>query len=399
MGNVPVTDPVSLETARVRLPSAEPAQAAEWRPTAGPSGPQLSVIVPTFNERSNVEALIAVVRAALADVPFELIFVDDNSPDGTAELLKSIAQQDPAVRCIHRIGRRGLSSAVTEGILSSSAPFVAVIDADLQHDETRLPLMLELLLRGDAEVVVGSRYVAGGGIGAWSARRAWMSRLATRLARLVMGADISDPMSGFFMTRRTLFNAAAPNLSLEGYKILLDYLASSPTKLATAEVPYEFRQRLSGESKIDSMVLWEYGMLLVDKLFGGVIPPRFLMFCFVGGTGVLVHLGVLAALHEGFSLNFEAAQTAALIVAMTTNFLLNNWLTYRDKRLRGWRALRGLLSFYAICSVGAIANVGIASFLFAGEYAGWAIAGLAGILVGTVFNFALSSIFTWRSRK
>ena len=285
-----------------------------------------------------------------------------------------------------------------EGVLATNAEYVAVMDADLQHDESLLPKMLDTLKSNKADVVVASRYMDGGGVGNWTQARARMSKLATRLSKLILAQDLQDPMSGFFMTRRDLFEEAAPRLSAEGYKILLDYLASSPKVLRCAELPYTFRNRLHGESKLDSLVLWEYGMLLADKLIGHIVPPRFLLFGIVGGTGVLVHFAVLSVLYKLLGFEFNTSQAAATLVAMTTNFLLNNSLTYRDKRLRGWRWGRGLVTFYTVCSVGAAANVGVASVLFAHAYTWW-ISGLAGILVGTVFNFAMTSVFTWGKRR
>lgn len=357
---------------------------------------ELSIIVPTFNESKNVEPLVHSLDAALSGIAFEVIFVDDNSPDGTAGVVKSLSQTRHDIRCLHRVGRRGLSSAVVEGILSSSATYVAVIDGDMQHDERILPQMLETLRHDRADVVVGSRYAEGGGIGDWTASRAWMSDVAGRLSRAILkGKKLSDPMSGFFMTRRATFDAVVPELSIEGFKILLDYVASAESTLRIAEQPYQFRTRVHGESKLDSLVLWEYGILLLDKLVGHIVPPRFILFGVVGATGVAVHFALLSVLLATKSASFVVAQAAATGVAMTWNYLLNDALTYRDKRHRGLRWWTGLLSFYLVCGVGALANVGIASALFRGDVTWW-ISALAGVVVGTIFNYALTSLFTWR---
>lgn len=361
--------------------------------------PELSVIVPTFNERENVEPMIKALNDALSGIPFEVVFVDDNSPDGTAALVKSFARERAGVRCLHRIGRRGLSSAVVEGVLSSSAPFIAVVDGDMQHDETKLPAMLALLQNDSADVVVGSRYVEGGGLGDWTASRVWMSKFAAGLSRTILkGQALQDPMSGFFMTRRESFDRVVPHLSIEGFKILLDFIASTQTRLRIAEVPYHFRLRVHGESKLDSLVLWEYAVLLLDKLVGRFVPPRFVLFVAVGATGVAVHFAVLASLIGIAKQEFLYAQGVATLVAMTWNFILNDTLTYRDKRLKGIRWFKGLLSFYFVCGLGALANVGIASALFEKSYSWW-VAASAGIVVGTVFNYAMTSMFTWKGRK
>ena len=356
---------------------------------------ELTVVVPTFNEVDNVEPLIQLLGAALEGIEWEVICVDDDSPDGTAAKVRQIGQRNPRVRCIQRIGRRGLSTAAIEGMLASSAPYLAVIDGDLQHDEKLLPRMLKTLKSDGLDIVVGSRYVSGGAIGDWNKGRAAMSAIATRLARLVIPAPISDPMSGFFMLDRPAFERAMRRLSGHGFKILLDLFASTPTPYRFKELPYVFAERIHGESKLDSLVVWEYLMLLLNKLIGRWVPVRFVLFAVVGGSGVIVHLTTLRVAMASFT--FPFAQTIATVCAMTSNFLLNNMLTYRDQRLRGVKLAVGLLSFYAICSIGAFANVGVASAVFEQHYSWW-VAGLAGSVVGVVWNYAVSSVFTWHRR-
>ena len=365
--------------------------------TGAARAPELAVIVPTFNERDNVGVVFELVAAALDGLDWEMVFVDDDSADGTAEIVRSIARHDPRVRCIQRIGRRGLSTACIEGVLATASPYIAVMDADLQHDERLLPRMLEVLKQQDYDLVVGSRYVEGGGIGGWDDRRAGLSNLATKLSRIVCKSEIADPMSGFFMMRRGVFEHAMRNLSGQGFKILLDLLASSREGLRIKELPYQFRPRRHGTSKLDTLVAWEFGMLLADKLVGRFVPVRFALFAFIGVLGLGVHLTVLRAALAAPSFDFAKAQATATFVAMTSNFFLNNVFTYRDQRLRGWRLLRGLFSFYLICAVGAVGNVGIATYVFAADNVWW-LAGIAGAIVGSVWNYAVSSVFTWRRR-
>ena len=361
-----------------------------------PASPlKLSIVVPTFNERDNVLELVRRLERCLEGRAWEVVFVDDDSPDGTAALVRRLARDNARVRCVQRVGRRGLSSACVEGILASAAPFVAVMDADLQHDEALLPQMLDVLEQGGTDLVIGTRYSGGGGVGDWDASRARMSRLATGLSRLVVPASVSDPMSGFFALRRETFEASMRDLSSIGFKILLDIIASAPAPLRIRELPYQFRTRHAGESKLDSQAVWEYLMLLADKLIGRYIPVRFVAFAAIGGFGVLVHFAVLALVFGSLGASFAAGQTAAALVAMTSNFVLNNALTYRDRRLRGWGILRGWLSFTLVCSIGLLANVGVASYLFASD-AAWALAALAGIAVGAVWNYAVTATYTWR---
>ncbi|MGH7488610.1 MAG: GtrA family protein, partial [bacterium] len=228
----------------------------------------------------------------------------------------------------------------------------------------------------------------------WTASRAKMSRFATNLSRVVIKHDLSDPMSGFFALRRDALDPAVRKLSNIGFKILVDLVASSPQSLRLKEVPYEFRTRHAGESKLDSQAMWGYLMLLADKLVGHVVPVRFVAFMLVGLVGVFVHFTVLTIFFGAMSLSFALSQTVATVVAMTSNFALNNVLTYRDMRLRGWRWLRGWMSFMLACSVGAFANVGIASYLFSHATL-WALAALAGIVVGAVWNYAVTAMYTW----
>lgn len=358
----------------------------------------MSVIVPTFNERGNVIELIRRLAVALEGIAWEVIFVDDDSTDSTADVVRDAALQDARVRCVHRLGRRGLSSACIEGMFASSAPYLAVIDGDLQHDERLLKPMLETLQKESLDVVVGSRYVTGGGAQGLDPARLKISRLATRLGRRFVPDTLTDPMSGFFMVRREVIHGVVRDLSGVGFKILLDVFASSKQPLRFRELPYDFRARLSGESKLDSQAAWEYGMLLLDKLFGRYVPVRFVAFSIVGGLGMLVHLLVLGLIYRGVDLGFVTAQVVATGVAMTFNFALNNALTYRDRRLTGWSLLRGWLSFVIACSIGAFANVGVAAWLFARQYQ-WVLAAIAGILVGSVWNYAVTLMYTWGKPK
>ncbi len=325
------------------------------------------------------------------------MFVDDDSTDGSITVLEGVCRRDHRLRCLRRLGRRGLASAVVEGIQSTFAPCVAVIDADFQHDEKLLGPMLQILLKDEAELVVGSRYLANAGVGDWDRRRHKFSLIATRLSRLVLKEHcLTDPMSGFFMLKRRAFDAVAPKLSVRGYKILLDIVASSPATFRIKELPYIFRARQHGESKLDTLVVLDYLTLLLDKLVGRWIPVRFLLFSAVGVTGVAVHMTVLATLLWLYG-SFILAQSAATLTAFVSNFFVNNALTFRDKRIRGsFPLLLGLLSFGAVSLVGAIANVGVANFLFVQNYAWWT-SGLCGILVGAVWNYTASSVFTWRN--
>lgn len=359
---------------------------------------EVSIVIPTFNESANVGELVDNVAAALSGVEWEAIFVDDDSPDGTSRVLRRLAQTQPRVRCIRRIGRRGLSSACVEGMLSSSSPFIAVMDADLQHDPAILRDMLAVLRNGEADIVIGSRYVQGGSVGNWQRRRLQMSRLATHLAGLVTKAKVLDPMSGFFMLRQPVIERSAPHLSALGFKILLDILASAPAGTRIREVPIAFGRRHAGESKLSSNVAWEFLLLLADKLIGRYVPVRFLAYAATGGVGVLVHFLVLTIVYRHIHADFIQAQIAATVVAIVFNYSVNNVLTYADYTLRGVAWFKGLLSFALICSVGAVANVGVATYLF-GHDTTWPLAALAGVVLGVVWNYAVSARYTWGAKR
>ena len=357
----------------------------------------LAIVLPTFNERGNIASLIARIETALAgDLCWEIIIVDDSSADGTADEARALALQDSRIRVIQRIGRRGLASAVIEGFCATAAPFVAVMDADHQHDPALLSQMLAVLRAGEAEICVASRFMAGASTAGWAApERERLSGLANRAARALTGVTLTDPMSGYFMLETARARALAPRLSGVGFKILLDLLASAPAPLRVHEVPLAFAARAAGTSKLDRGVLFDFLAGLYDKLFGRLIPTRFALFGTVGAAGVVVHFAVLSVLLAGVVSSFALAQSVAVLAAMSFNFWLNNWLTYRDQRLVGARAVvRGWFGFCTACSIGALANVAIASFL---ETKGlfWPLAAFAGIVVGAVWNYALSSRFVW----
>lgn len=352
------------------------------------------MIVPTLNERANIEPLLARLETALAGIHWGVVFVDDDSPDGTWALLQDLQRERPHLRVLRRIGRRGLASACIEGMLATSAPYLAVIDADMQHDERVLPTMLATLKARRLDVVVGTRFAGTGSVGELGRLRRLISRLGRILSRAVSRADLSDPMSGFFVVHRDFFEETVRRLSPHGFKILLDLFASAPRTVRFAEVPYRFRQRQHGESKLNALVLLDYVMLIGDKLFGGYVPARFVIFALVGLFGVLVHLAVLGLCFRGLEMPFSYAQAIAMLVAMTAHFDLNNVFTYRDRRLRGLELLYGHLAFYLICSIGALANLLIAQTLFDLNVP-WALAGTLGAVVGAVWNHGVSATFTW----
>jgi dolichol-phosphate mannosyltransferase len=370
---------------------------------------QLAVVLPTLNERKNLRRLVARLDEALVGIGWEAIFVDDNSPDGTADEARAISQEDPRIRVIQRIGRRGLASAAIEGMCSTAAPIVAVMDADHQHDPKLLRGMLEAIESGDYDLACASRFAEGASTEEWGRPdRVKASGFANAIARRVTGVDLSDPMSGYFMLRAQTLRADADNLSGVGFKILLDILATVDAPLRVKEFPLNFAARAEGESKLDRTVVFEFLVGLYDKWLGHIIPTRFALFGTVGALGLVVQLAVLWFVERvvmgerfvyghwsGGEIRFLIADIIAVLASMTFNFVLNNWLTYADKRLRGvWLILRGWFQFALACSLGMLTNVGVAAALKRMDIND-IIAALVGVVLASVWNFALSNKFVW----
>ena len=366
---------------------------------------QLAVILPTLDERDNLAPLVARLDAALGGIVWEAIVVDDDSSDGTADEARALSLTDPRVRVIQRIGRRGLASAAIEGMCATAAPYVAVMDADHQHDPALLPPMLDALTSGQFDLACASRFTDGASTAGWNRPgRVRASGLANALARRLTGVRLSDPMSGYFMLSSATLRGLAPRLSGLGFKILLDILATVDRPLRVKEFPLQFAARAEGESKLDGAVVFEFLVGLYDKWLGRIIPTRFALFGTIGAMGVVVHMAVLASFLNIFGqpfrfgqwiTAFDIGQTVAAVVAMTFNFFLNNALTYSDKRLTGGPALvRGWLKFGLTCSVGLLANIGVAGVLLRMGFHSYP-AAIMGIVIGSVWNYALSSRFVW----
>ena len=361
----------------------------------------LSIISPTYNEADNIVKFVNLIELTLKNYNYEIIFVDDNSSDKTHEIIKNLSSTNPHVRCLRRIGRRGLSSAVIEGCLASSSDLLLIMDADLQHDEKKIPLMIKLIEEKQLDLIIASRFLSHKKVLGLTKYRNALSKFANFLANTISKAKLTDPMSGFFLIKRTIFDQIAPNLSGLGFKILLDIFSSSKNTLKYKEISFTFKKRVHGESKLDSLVLWEYLLLLWQSKFGNIIPARFFSFCLIGGSGVFVHI-VALYFFINFNFSFLYAQTLSTLVAMTSNFFLNNMLTYRDKRKKGLAAFKALFLFYLTCGIGASANIGISNLLYVSNISGvsgiWYFSGLIGAIVGSIWNFLMSSLVTWKTK-
>ena len=360
----------------------------------GPGG--VTVILPTYRERENLAPLLEeLFTTDVQGLIKRVIVVDDDSRDGTSEFIKStVFARD--VLCLLRIGRKGLSSAVVEGILLADTPFVAVMDADGQHRPVDLMGMIGRQQATQAQLVVGSRFLVQAKQATHTGLRQRMSTIGNSLAQKASGTELSDPLTGFFLMDRELFVQNARRVHSGGFKILLEILqALRGQALRIEECQIEFRSRLAGESKLDTAVLLEFVEQLANHLTGGIIPYRFLGFALVGASGVAVHFAILSLLLFQASLSFPLSQTAATLTAIVWNYALNNRLTFRRNRRHGFAWFSGLAIYMLACGLGALANIGVASVMNQGHYSWW-LSGIAGVIVGTVFNFCISRDIVWR---
>jgi dolichol-phosphate mannosyltransferase len=308
--------------------------------------------------------------------------------------VRAIGDADARVRCIRRVHRRGRASACIEGLLAAQGRFVAVMDADLQHDEGILPEMVQSLRSGAADIVIGTRYLHGGSTEGLAGMRQWISRAAGSVARALLGINVSDPTSGFFATRREIVDRLAPELAVDGFNTLLDIVSTKRMALEIAELPYRFRARQHGESKLGARIGLDFAALILSRATSNALPQRFLLFCLVGISGVFVHLGVLFTLKMA-DFAFPFAQAVAALAGIASNFCFNNIFTYRDQRLEGLAALKGLGLYAIICACGYISNIGVANWIFAGNSTWW-LAGAVGAVVGAVWNYSVSATLVWR---
>lgn len=359
------------------------------------AGNEISVIIPVFNEAANVRPLIAQLRRALAGRNWEALFVDDNSPDGTAEIVRAESLEDDRIRLILRVADRGLARAAVQGLLSAKADLLCVMDGDGQHNPGVILDLLPMIERGDADIVSAARRLSGHlDPDSLGATRLSLSRLGNRMCEATLKRKIRDPLSGFFAIRRDAFLALAPRLGDPGFKILLDILATDD-RLRHQEVDFNFEARRHGKSKLGVFVGWQFIVFLLGRALGGWIPPTAISFAIVGLTGVFVHLAAMFFLLS-VGASFPSSQFGASVAATSTNFLLNNWLTFSDRRMTGTRMVVGFVSYLAVASVGILASVGVATLAFSRLTHVAILAALAGIAIDAVWKYALSSRLVWR---
>ena len=363
---------------------------------------KLTVVIPTFNEVENIPMILKKIENTLKNVTFEIIFVDDNSNDGSIEKIRELELEKRNISLLHRIGRRGLSGACIEGMLAAKSGLVAIIDCDLQHDDTKLIDMLEKFdNQKNLDLVIGSRHNdTGKSKDGFNTIRKLGSDFAIFLTKKLLRIQTTDPMSGFFMVKKKSLLQIINKLQPNGFKILADIIACSnrnPKKWEITEVGYEFKKRTSGQSKMSLIVILEFLGLILSHLSRGLLSIRFILFGMVGLSGVFVQLFTTFLCLNLSIQPYVIAHSIGVFMAMTSNYYFNNLLTYKDRSLAGSSFFKGLLSFYLICSAGALANIAIAKLFF--DYTEiWVLSSLMGAILGAVWNFIFSSIFTWKAR-
>ena len=355
--------------------------------------PILSVVICTLDESEAIVGVLREAGAALADLPHELIVVDDSTDERTAEAVLAVQAAQSNVKLVRRRGERGLGSAVIAGWAAADSAVLGVMDGDGQHDPAVLMRLYELLQDEDADVAVGSRYMEGGPSGL-TGYRAALSRAGTHLVSMMLGLKLADPLSGLFLVRRDWVDAVRPRLSGVGFKILVDTIASGKRRPVVVQSPTALRPRGSGESKLDARVAADLAALLVEKRTGGLLSARFVLFAGVGLSGMAVNLAVLTGAELMGARSYPLAAATATLVAMVWNFLLNNVLTFRERRLRGAAFWRGLTMFCLASAAGGVLaeGVGIGALRL---HASWAVAGILGAVAGGVMNYLLASRLSW----
>ncbi len=375
------------------------------------TAPDLSLVICTLNEGAAIRSVIEEITQTLAGIKHEIIVVDDNSTDATQSEVLDLAKTLPHVRLHVRLTERGLSSAAIKGWDIARGQYLGVMDGDGQHDPQAILALANMIMKGDKDLVCVSRYIGGTDTGL-SFIRDLGSKAATAATGLVLSVPLTDPMSGCFMMTRDYYMSARPKLTGVGFKILVDVAASSSIKPRFGEVKAALRQRQGGQSKLDLRVVLDLGALLVEKATKGFLPARFVLFAGVGVTGVFVYGAVLYVCHYLFRGNEPIpfyrfrhvdgdtlSYCLAIWVSMTSNFFINNSITFRDKRLKGWGLLRGLMSFYVACSIGAVFSLFLSMYMKDKLGIHWFVAGVSAALMSSVWNYWASALISWRKAK
>lgn len=347
---------------------------------------KLSIIAPTYNERKNLKKLVERIFSSLKGSKFELIIVDDNSPDGTGELADKIASKHKNMIVVHRQGKLGLGTAIFDGIKAADGEIIGVMDADLQHPPELLKTMLEKAEEG-ADIVIASRYTEGGKVEGWSFFRRAMSKGALWLSHVFLPQTrkVRDTQSGYFLFKRHVIENVPINV--KEFKLLVEILAKGKYE-KTIEVPYTFEIRAAGKSKLGSKQILSYVKQLLR-----LSEYRVLKFMAVGVSGIVVNNGILWLLVSSANMLPLLAAIFSIEASIIGNFLLNNFWTFKERR--GEKFLYKLVKYNGSVVLGSIANYVTLALLLAVGF-NLIVANTIGILLGFILNYFLSEIFVWK---
>ena len=361
---------------------------------------RVSIILPTYNEFENIRPLIKRLLQIEEKYELELLIIDDDSTDGTTDLVKKLAQEESRIRIIHRVGRSGLASAIKEGLLDATGDIAVVMDSDGQHDPLAISQAISLLKSNKLDIVAGSRFLRDSEILGLSQRRTGGSSLANKLARFSLSKQyqhLTDYMSGFMVFKMHRCMPSIYKVDVNGFKFFYELLSISRGRFNIEEIPLNFLPRNYGSSKLDLSILWDFVISLVHTFSFRVIPRRAISFGLVGATGMVVQLTVTKILMGLLLLEFQTALPVGVVAAATSNYLINNALTFRSQRLNGRLLIKGLLKFLLVASLPVLANVGLATSFYRLVASDPFLAQLAGIIVVFVWNYAASSRFVWNT--
>ena len=358
----------------------------------------ISIIIPTFNEIQNIIPLVQKIKVSLnSKINWEIIFVDDNSPDKTYEKIKSLKKDYSNIKVIKRLNERGLAGAVLTGLNSCSYEQIIIMDADLQHDPIFILKLLNKMYQNEASIVVASRFIKDSKSNNFHILREIGSKTMIKVFNLFSSIKLYDPMSGFFIIKKDLFLKISKNLSSDGYKILADIILNIPKNVKVSQIPIDFKQRHAGESKMNLKVLWDLLLVIIHSFLKKYVPREYLSYIGVGMIGLSFHVMSLYLLYKIIDISFLISHLIATLIAIFVNYTLNNILTFYNNNLMGIKWLLGLINYYIFCSYGIFISFAIAKTLIGFNF-NWFIAGLVGAFTASVWNFSMSKFIIWHKK-
>lgn len=359
----------------------------------------VSIIIPTYNEVQNIVPLVKKIGIALnSKINWEVIFVDDNSPDKTYEKIKSLKNDYSNIKVIKRLHDRGLAGAVLAGLSRCNHEQIVTMDADLQHDPIFILELLDEMNKSKASIVVASRFIKSSNITNFHILREIGSKIMINFFNLFSSIKLSDPMSGFFVIKKDLFLKISKNLSTDGYKILADIILNIPNNVIVNQIPIDFKERNAGKSKMNLKVLWDLLIVIIYSFLKKYVPREYLSYIGVGMIGLSLHIFFLYFIYKMININFLISHFLATLIAIFVNYTLNNILTFYNNNLIGIKWLIGLFNYYVFCAYGIFISFAIAKTILSYEL-GWFLAGFMGAFTASVWNFTMSKFIIWHKKR